>query len=296
MTKKILHKAILVIIAVMLLEPVLAQEKTVVKATADRTQILIGEPIKLSLEADIPENEPIRFFQLDSLPHFEFLAREKIDTSNTGSGTVLRQVLIITSFDSGHWVIPALPLSTEVSTDSIPVDIGFSPFDPQQPYHDIKEIIEVNPEEEKKQDDWWWYVAAGALGLLLILYFVFRKKKKPVVAVVAPPVDPYVEAMDNLEKLSKERAGSKEYYSALVDIFRVYVAKRKGIQSLQNTSEDLLRQLKVIDLDKTRFDSLDKALRLSDFVKFAKYMTTPEDDRQVFTVIKETIQSIEQVK
>ena len=296
MTKKILHKAILVIIAVMLLEPVLAQEKTVVKATADRTQILIGEPIKLSLEADIPENEPIRFFQLDSLPHFEFLAREKIDTSNTGSGTVLRQVLIITSFDSGHWVIPALPLSTEVSTDSIPVDIGFSPFDPQQPYHDIKEIIEVNPEEEKKQDDWWWYVAAGALGLLLILYFVFRKKKKPVVAVVAPPVDPYVEAMDNLEKLSKERAGSKEYYSALVDIFRVYVAKRKGIQSLQNTSEDLLRQLKVIDLDKTRFDSLDKALQLSDFVKFAKYVTTPEDDRQVFTVIKETIQSIEQVK
>ncbi len=296
MTKKILHKAILVIIAVMLLEPVLAQEKTVVKATADRTQILIGEPIKLSLEADIPENEPIRFFQLDSLPHFEVLAREKIDTSNTGSGTVLRQVLIITSFDSGHWVIPALPLSTEVSTDSIPVDIGFSPFDPQQPYHDIKEIIEVNPEEEKKQDDWWWYVAAGALGLLLILYFVFRKKKKPVVAVVTPPVDPYVEAMDNLEKLSKERAGSKEYYSALVDVFRVYVAKRKGIQSLQNTSEDLLRQLKVIDLDKARFDSLDKALRLSDFVKFAKYVPTPEDDRQVFTVIKETIQSIEQVK
>ena len=50
----------------------------------------------------------IRFFQLDSLPHFEFLNKQKIDTTNTGTGTVLSQVIRITSFDSGHWVIPSL--------------------------------------------------------------------------------------------------------------------------------------------------------------------------------------------
>src|SRR5436190_1924607 len=177
-----------------------AQSKTTVKATVDRSKILIGEPINLRLEVDVPENEAIRFFQIDSLPHFEFLANPKIDTSNTGRGTVLSQVIPITSFDSGHWVIPSLVLGENIATDSIPVDVGFSAFNPDQPYHDIKEIIEVTP-EEKTEKPRWWYLLAGAVVLLILLILIFRKKKKTVVNLVEQPVDPYKEAMTQLEKL-----------------------------------------------------------------------------------------------
>ncbi|MEI9911288.1 MAG: hypothetical protein WDO71_17470 [Bacteroidota bacterium] len=38
-----------------------AQSKTSVRAAVDKNKILIGETIQLSLEADIPENEAIRF-------------------------------------------------------------------------------------------------------------------------------------------------------------------------------------------------------------------------------------------
>jgi hypothetical protein len=68
-----------------------AQNTTRIQVKADRNAILIGEPINLSLQADIPENEPIRFFRIDTLQHFEILDRSKIDTFNTCSGTVLRQ-------------------------------------------------------------------------------------------------------------------------------------------------------------------------------------------------------------
>src|SRR5690606_17334933 len=78
-----------------------AQELTRIPVKADRTAILIGEPITLSLQADIPENAPIRFFRIDSLPHFEVLDRGKIDTTNTGYGTILKQQVRITSYDSG---------------------------------------------------------------------------------------------------------------------------------------------------------------------------------------------------
>jgi hypothetical protein len=149
MTTKLFYKAIFFLAAVFFSVPVIAQNRTTVSAKVDRSTILIGEPILLTLEVDVPENEAIRFFALDSLPHFEFLSREKIDTSNTGSGTVLSQVIRITSFDSGHWVIPAFVLIDSIQTDTIPVDVGFSPFDPQQPYHDVKDIIEVNPEQKK---------------------------------------------------------------------------------------------------------------------------------------------------
>jgi LPXTG-motif cell wall-anchored protein len=272
----------------------IAQSKTTVKATVDRSQILIGEPISLRLEVDVPENEAIRFFQIDSLPHFEFLDQQKIDTSNTGSGTVLSQIIKITSFDSGRWVIPSLVLGENIVTDSIPIDVGFSPFNPEQPYHDIKEIIEVTP-EEKKEKPQWWYLLAGAALLLIIVVLIFRKKKKPVVTVVEPPVDPYKEAMTQLEKLQKEKPEVKQYYSKLVDIFRIYVLNKTGIHSLQNTTDDLVSQLRELKIPKEQFEKISQTLRLSDFVKFAKYIPSSEDDKNSFDTINWSIQKIEQL-
>jgi len=271
-----------------------AQSKTTVRATVDRSQILIGEPINLRLEVDVPENEAIRFFQVDSLPHFEFLDVQKIDTSNTGSGTVLAQVIRITSFDSGHWVIPALVLGQDIATDSIPVDVGFSAFNPDQPYHDIKEIIEVTP-EEKQEKPKWWYLLAGAALLIIILVLVFRKKKKPVVTIVEQPVDAYKEAMTQLEALLHDKPEAKQYYSRLVDIFKVYVLNKTGIHSLQNTTDDLVSQLRGLKISKEQFDQLSQSLRLSDFVKFAKYIPSDVDDKNAFGVISGSIQQIEQM-
>jgi LPXTG-motif cell wall-anchored protein len=272
-----------------------AQQKTEVKATVDRSQILIGEPIHLTLEVDVPEHEPIRFFQVDSLPHFEFLNRPEIDTANTGTGTRLRQVISLTSFDSGHWVIPALPLGDQLSTDSIPVDVGFAPFDPAQPYHDIKDIIEVTP-VEKKEAFQWWYLVAGAAALIIILFLVFRKKKKQPVQVVVPPPDPYKKALSLLEQLQKNRPEPKQYYSELVDIFRVYVLAKTGIHSLQNTTDDLVRQLKGLAIPKDGFEQLAQSLRLSDLVKFAKFDPSSNDDETTFQAIKRSINQIEELR
>ena len=274
---------------------VTAQNKTVVRASVDRSQIVIGERIQLKLEADIPENQPIRFFQLDSIPHFEIINPGKIDTANAGSGTSLSQTIYITSFDSGHWVLPALPLGFDetIMTDSIPVDVGFSPFDPQQPYHDVKDVMEVKPVEEKKQGKLWWFIGVGVL-LAVILFFVLRRPKKPVVKPVAAPIDPYKQAMEQLEKLRKEKLTPKAYYSGMTDVFRTYVQKRKGIHSLQQTTGDLVQQLKSIGIEPSLYGELAEILQLSDFVKFAKYETTNADDVRALNTIKKTIEHIEQ--
>jgi hypothetical protein len=273
---------------------VIAQNKTTVKATVDKNKILIGERIQLTLEADIPENEPIRFFIIDTIPHFE-LAKQKIDTSYPSGGTFLKQVISITSFDSGRWVIPAFLLGEKAATDSIPVDVVFSPMDSTQDYHDIKDIIDVKPVEEKKK--WWlWYAIGGGALLMGLLLIYLLRKKKPVAAAAAPVIDPYEEAMKQLDKLQQEKLDQKQYYSRLVDIFRVYVYKKKDIHSLQKTTDDLVIQLKGLALDKEQFEKLSQALRLSDFVKFAKYVPSNEDDRNVFETIKKTINGIEQIK
>lgn len=293
MTNNFFYKAVFTIISFFVVVCCASQQTTRLNATVDRSKILIGEPIQLKLQADIPEHDPIRFFSIDSIPHFEFLRIEKIDTTNTGSGTILSQVLHITSFDSGHWVIPPFIVG-ELSTDSIPVDVGFSPFNPEQPYHDVKEIIDVEAEEKAKKPTWWYYLAAAIVVLILVLVLLKKKKKPVVVQTVAPP-DPYQVALKQLAALKNDKTDIKEYYSRLVDIFRVYVADKKGIHSLQATTDDLVVQLKALGLDKSNYEQLAATLRQSDFVKYAKHVPSTEEDQQAFEVIHRSIQQIEQL-
>src|SRR4249919_265794 len=246
-----------------------AQNKVAIKSGVDKNKIVIGEQIHLTLEADFPVQEPMRFFTIDSIPHFEILERKKIDTVDDREGIKLSQSLTLTSFDSGHWAIPSfeLPADKPMYTDSIVVDVGFSPFDPNQDYHDIKDVIDVQV-KEKKEETWYWYAAASALLIAAIIYFLVRKKKKPVTKI--PFVDPYKEARQELEKLVKENLASKLFYTRLVDIFRLYISRRKGIASLQKTTDDLVVQLRSLKLPAEEFNQLAQSLRLSDFVKFAK--------------------------
>jgi uncharacterized integral membrane protein len=288
---KAIFSSLLLLLTVLVAD---AQSKTSVKAAVDKNKILIGETIQLSLEADIPENEAIRFFIIDSIPHFEIKEKQKIDTSNTSEGTVLKQIILITSFDSGHWVMPPFVLGENIATDTIPVDVVFSDFNPEQDYHDIKDIIEVNPEPEKEK--WWlWYAIGGGALLIILLLIYLLRKKKPAVQALATIINPYEEAMKQLEKLRNEKTDQKQYYSRLVDIFRLYISERKGIHSLQKTTDDLVVQLKGMPVTKEQFEKLSQALRLSDFVKFAKYVPAPDDDKAIFETIKNSITAIEKI-
>jgi len=272
-----------------------AQNKVTIKSGIDKNKIVIGEQIHLTLEADFPLQEPMRFFTIDSIPHFEILERKKIDTVDDREGIKLSQSLTLTSFDSGHWAIPSfeLPADKPIYTDSMAVDVGFSPFDPNQDYHDIKDVIDVQV-KEKKEETWYWYAAASALLIAAIIYFLVRKKKKPVVKI--PIVDPYREARQELEKLVKENLTSKLFYTRLVDIFRLYISRRKGIASLQKTTDDLVVQLRSLKLPAEEFNRLAQSLRLSDFVKFAKFEPAESDKNDSFKTIKAFIENIEKME
>jgi hypothetical protein len=272
-----------------------AQNKIIIRATIEKSRIVIGEQTRLTLKAEFPPQVPMSFFTIDTIPHFEILERKKIDTLDDREGIKLSQSLTLTSFDSGHWVIPSfeLPADKPMYTDSLAVDVRFSPFDPNQDYHDIKDVIDVQV-KEKKEETWYWYAAASAVLVAVIIYLLVRKKKNPIAKI--PFVDPYKEAKQELEKLGKENLTSKMFYTRLVDIFRLYISKRKGIASLQKTTDDLVVQLRSLKLPTEEFNRLAQSLRLSDFVKFAKFEPAASDKNDSFKTIKEFIDDIEKVE
>jgi hypothetical protein len=269
-------------------------QRTAFSVSVDKQKILLGEPMVLTVEVKVEAGSEPVFVRIDSIPHFEMIAVPDIDTISSSDGVSIRGIYQLTSFDSGHWVIPAFSLPGAKKTDTIPVDVIFSEnFNPEQEYHDIKDIIEV---KVKKKIPWWWYAAGGALILVLLLVYFLRKRKPAPTVQQKAALTAFEEAMKQLDQLKKERPASKQFHTRLGEIFRLYVFKKKGILSLQKTTDDLVLQLKNLDMEKSQYDKLVQALRLGDFVKFAKYNPTTEDDSSCFNDIGNSIINLEKTE
>ena len=115
-----------------------------------KKDILIGEQIKLRIKASLPLNAAGLNKWLiipDSIPHFDIVETGKIDTVNTKDDyKTLEQTITFTSFDSGRWVFPALPVefsgatgqSVKIEkTDSFFVNVSYSPPDSTNQLRDI---------------------------------------------------------------------------------------------------------------------------------------------------------------
>jgi len=171
------------------------------------------------------------------------------------------------------------------------MDISFSsPFDPKQPYHDIKDVMDVERTKQKQRPNWYWFAAGGFLILLILIYLLTRKKK-PVAKAV--DIDAYEEAKKQLTKLEKEQPDPKTFFTKLVDIFRWYLQRRSEIVSFEQTTTDLVMQLRSLNLAQQEYEQLGQTLMLSDFVKFAKYDPTDREKKASFEIIRNSIEKIE---
>ncbi len=266
-------------------------QSPVVKTEADKTRILLGEPITIKITVQSPPAGITDHFFADSIPHFERVKDPQFDSSGDGDSKVITGIYTFTSFDSGHWVIPAFVMAKGLQTDSIPADVVFSDFNPDQDYHDIRDIIPAKP--ASKNLNWLFFAAGGLVVVLALIYYLTRKKKKPVMEIPVVQEDFYSDTMKELARLESTPLGDKEYYSELISVFRLYVLKRKGILSLQKTTDDLVLQLKDIGIPADLFSQLAAALRMGDFVKFAKYKPGVADRNESLVHIKTAVTAIE---
>jgi hypothetical protein len=276
-----------------------AKSQVSVKASVDRDKILIGEPVKLVLQAYTPLGENVTWFNLDTIPRFEFIQKGKLDTIENVDNKKFEQTLIITSFDSGSVVLPPLEMTVGARTyytDSLVVDVAYHNFDPAAEYRDIKAITEV---KDASSDYIPWIIGAVTLIAIGLIVWLLRKKKK-----VASNVDagisvlpPYEEAMEKLELLKKYDwtvpGATKSYYTELNDIFRVFVLRRMQITSLEKTNDELIMQLTQSGMSKENFTQLAQALRMSDFVKFARYQPGTSDNDNSREVIRSSIKTLD---
>lgn len=265
-----------------------------IKASVDRSKILIGEPIKLNVEAYMPLGSTVQWLRQDSIPHFDIDAFSAVDTSQNIDGKKIEQTLTVTSFDSGRWQIPPFEIAVDGKpyySDSITVDVAFVSFDPKEDYRDIKDIIETNDPRMKYLP---WFVAAIALASLFGLVILLAKRKQESVPEVIemPRLSAYreaVQAMEELERKGISGMEEKQLYTTMNDILRKYVSRKFNVPTFERTNEELIMQLSRMKISRDSFLNLAQSLRMADFVKFAKYRPSADDNRNNFGIVRNAI-------
>ena len=266
-----------------------------VTATVDRREILIGEQIKLRLQANFYKEEQLQWFgEIDTIPRFEILDKSTVDTSLMDGGYALSQTFILTSWDSGKILLPAFILSPW-KTKPIPINVAYSPhpFDTTQPYHEIKDILEV---KRPGEDTWYWYIIL-VLVILALFRLFFPKAKKKASGEFVPDEGAFKKALKQLEILrTSDATDAKAYYTSMIGIFRDYLHRRRNIYSFSKTTDDLSIQMQKLNMAREQYADLLQTLRLSDLVKFARYQPSEKDNETSIDTIKQSIINIENLQ
>ena len=306
---------IAVFILVILLSTLTQAQEIKIKAELDSAIILIGDQVKLHLEIEYPNYVDVLFpIPNDSIAQsVEIVERLSLDTFLLENNRqILSQDFIVTSFDTGHHVIPEqnFILNYNGRTDSVNSNATMlhvytipkldsimnalkGPLDIKPPYEAPITFKEVAP---------WILGSILFAGLLfLVLYAIKRKKNNhPIFSFPQKPKEPaHIIALRKLEQIKAEKIWQqdkiKEYYIELSDTLREYLENRFNIRAMEQTTEETIASIKVQNglMDERNFENLKRILTNSDLVKFAKYKPLPDDNNMVLV---DTFFFVEQTK
>lgn len=267
-----------------------------VDAKLDSTSIIMGDQTILHLSVQFPSGDSIDFPMLiDTLTKdVQIVSKSKIDTlvdKDDFKAATMSQQITITSFEAGSYVIPAFVFRTALdsfATDKIYLDVLPVKVDTSKAIYDIKQPFAIAYSWlDWLRDHWLWVViplVAAALIVGFIYYLRKRPKKQPVVEVPKPRIPSHQLALEKLDLLRKkqllQREQIKQYHIELSDIIREYLENRYSLKAQEQTSAEIFKMVKYLDISDGDKSKLRQVLILADLVKFAKEKPLPTDNEQ----------------
>ncbi len=250
------------------------------------TIIRIGEQVVLTLNVPLAKGQKIKITNYaDTLnAHISVARPAMLDTVTTGSTDTLHVKYYLTSFDSGYWPIPPIPLV--INNDTLYSDVKLLTVSTiaVDTTQDIKAIKPPMDAPFSFKELIPYIVVAWIIAILVTLGVVLYRKYKNKHKIPPAPetlLTPYEWAMlqfTNIDAQQLWQQGfAKEYHSGIADTLREYLYKEFKFNALEQTTAQTKRSIKhitAINHDNKR--KLIDVLELADMVKFAK--ETPLQD------------------
>ena len=272
---------------------VMFAQQALIDVRIDSAAILIGEQTELHLSVTTAKDKAVQILiPADTLmAGVEILAVSAPDsTLIENDKLVIRQNLLLTSFDSSLYLLPPLRvidgrdtiLSNQVAlkVSTVPVNV-----DKPEEFYDIKEVWKA----PFVLADYYAIIYGVLLTLFIIcvvMYILQRLRSKksilPTMVVSEPKLPPYEQAIKELDSIKemklRQQGLNKEYYTALTETVRRYIVDRFGVNAMELTSAEILDSLRKDEEVASVYDRLKQILLLADFVKFAKIHPLPDEN------------------
>lgn len=273
-----------------------------VKSAFEKDTIQIADQTTLVYSFEKPDSVKIKIPTLEdtTIGNIVFMGEPILDSSALkGNISNMSLKLLVTAFDTGlfHITPQAFVFTGDFSTDTLYSDsitlkvLGVAL---DSSIRDIKAPYAFKKSKDPGDEETLWaklkkaliYIIP-ALILVALAYFLFKylKEKRPASRVFQSKIEeepPYITAFRELDRIKAQKLWQqrqvKEYYTRITHVIRWYIDKRYHINALEQTSDQILGQLKKHKLNDVNFSKLSELLNLADLVKFAKGEPNPEDN------------------
>ncbi len=273
-----------------------ADAQPTVSATTDKKDYQIGDWITLELKVKHDPGQQVVFPLItDSLQELEVLEIGEVDSQTIKDRIIKKQLITLTVFDSGYYVIPPLSVKykdpgsgdmVSLASEAFFVTVHTIPIDTAAAIKTIKNPLDVALTFEEIQ-----YYVYGGLALLLLGFlgwYLWKKRKRNEDPFVrkAPQLPAHEVALRKLNELAAKKLWQKgeykAYYSELTDIIREYLERRYGILAMESTTDEILDDLSGLITRPELKDPLRELLQQADLVKFAKARPLPDQNELAF--------------
>lgn len=197
--------------------------------------------------------------------------------------------IVITSFDEGEYALPPLTLqrvSVEGIVDTLIFDsqtlqVKTMPVDTATfKVHDIKGQIrypvtfrEVLP---------WVGLGLGIVGLIALAVWLIKRYSRKGDAEGQRREPAHIVALRKLDRYRGNKMWAPEkqkaFYSGITDTLREYMDARYDIGAMEMTTAEIMKELKKTDIPADLQTGLKELFERADFVKFAKFTASDEDN------------------
>ena len=202
---------------------------------------------------------------------------------------VIKQDVLITSFDSSLYLLPPLKVIDGVDTvysNQVALKVSTIPVNADKPeeFNDIKTVW-------KPPFVWadYYPIIYGillALFLICVIAYIVKRirAKKSLIPFKKeePKLPPHEQAIKELDEIKQQKlwqqGRSKEYYTLITDTLRKYIEERFGINAMEMTSGEILDLIRKNSEAQSVYENLRQILQLADFVKFAKMNPLPDEN------------------
>ena len=308
MKNKILH-ILIFLMAIVTPHKYCHSQDVIVNGKISNDTILTGHPFDYSLDIRMPKGYIINWNELkDTLnKSIEIISRSEIKEQpiDNSSDILLTQNLTLASFDTGYVEIPSIGIKYYKSakdtnvftsyTDYMYIYVEPAAIDTTLAYRPIKTPIKQNITFEETVPFVGGVIILAGI-VLLIIYIVRRSRKKTNIEEeeIKPQIPAIITAREKMAQLKEanlwQSGKYKDYYTDLTGIAREYLEGQFNIDAIEMTTDEILDEVRKIQLDNLIFSKLQNTLITSDLVKFAKATPTSTENENAFKDINSFIE------